>query len=68
MVVVAIAMVVYCVKLLSLNQGWYTPLESSVGSGGGENKTKLWLSFQPHRHISDWGYYKSHICKLAITF
>ena len=65
MVVVEVAMVVYCVKLLSLNRGWYAPLESSVGSGGGENETK---NFQPHCHISDWGYYKSYICKLAITF
>jgi hypothetical protein len=39
------------------------PLESS----GGGMKQK-WLSFQPYRHISDWGYYKSHICKLAITY
>jgi len=33
-----------------------------VVEGGGENDV---VGF---RHMCDWGYYKLHICKLAITF
>jgi hypothetical protein len=58
--------------------GCMVAVEVAVGtllesSGGGDlvvvvrRDKVMWLSFQPYRHMSDWGYYKSHICKLAIT-
>jgi len=45
MIVVEIAMVLYCVELLSLNWGWYALLESSVGSSGGRMRQSCsWIS------------------------
>ena len=38
-------------------------LKAVVGGGGNENKTVMWQQ-QLYHHMSDWSYYKSHICKL----